>query len=80
MDTDTEKSILDNLAQVRKDKTTLLIAHRVSAVERMDKIIFLENGSIKAAGTHSQLMESSREYARLVALQQLEEDREADNE
>ena len=46
----------------------------------MDKIIFLENGSIKAAGTHSQLMESSREYARLVALQQLEEDREADNE
>lgn len=80
VDTDTEKSILDNLAQVRKDKTTLLIAHRVSAVERMDKIIFLENGSIKAAGTHSQLMESSREYARLVALQQLEEDREADNE
>lgn len=80
VDTDTEKSILDNLAQVRKDKTTLLIAHRVSAVERMDKIIFLENGSIKAAGAHSQLMESSREYARLVALQQLEEDREADNE
>lgn len=80
VDTDTEQSILDNLAQVRKDKTTLLIAHRVSAVERMDKIIFLENGSIKAAGTHSQLMESSREYARLVALQQLEEDREADNE
>lgn len=80
VDTDTEKSILDNLAQIRKDKTTLLIAHRVSAVERMDKIIFLENGSIKAAGTHSQLMESSREYARLVALQQLEEDREADNE
>lgn len=80
VDTDTEKSILDNLAQVRKDKTTLLIAHRVSAVERMDKIIFLENGSIKAAGTHSQLMETSREYARLVALQQLEEDREADNE
>lgn len=80
VDTDTEKSILDNLAQVRKDKTTLLIAHRVSAVERMDKIIFLENGSIKAAGTHSQLMESSCEYARLVALQQLEEDREADNE
>lgn len=80
VDTDTEKSILDNLAQVRKDKTTLLIAHRVSAVERMDKILFLENGSIKAAGTHSQLMESSREYARLVALQQLEEDREADNE
>lgn len=80
VDTDTEKSILDNLAQVRKDKTTLLIAHRVSAVERMDKIIFLENGSIKAAGTHSQIMESSREYARLVALQQLEEDREADNE
>ena len=50
MDTRTEKIILDNLKSSRANKTTLLIAHRISTVERLDKIIFLEDGRVEAVG------------------------------
>ena len=80
VDADTEKTILANLSAERKNMTTLLIAHRISAVERMDRIFFMENGTLKAEGTHEQLMASCGEYAHLVHLQQLEDLREADNE
>ena len=47
VDTRTEKIILDNLKSSRANKTTLLIAHRISTVERLDKIIFLDDGKIE---------------------------------
>ena len=47
MDTRTEKIILDNLKSSRANKTTLLIAHRISTVEQLDKIIFLDDGKIE---------------------------------
>ena len=54
VDTRTEKIILDNLKASRAGKTTLLIAHRISTVEGLDKIIFLEDGRVEAVGPHDQ--------------------------
>ena len=74
VDTSTEKIILDNLKNSRAGKTTLLIAHRISTVERLDKIIFLNEGRVEAAGPHDQLYASCPEYRRMVDLQRLEDE------
>ncbi len=74
VDTQTEKTILNNLKQYRAGKTTLLIAHRISTVESMDQILFLEEGRLLAAGSHETLLKTCPEYAKMVALQQLEEE------
>lgn len=74
VDTKTEKVILDNLKKNRAGRTTILIAHRVSTVEGMDKIIFVEDGEIRAVGPHEKLYESCREYRKMVDLQKLEEE------
>ena len=74
VDTRTEKIILDNLKTSRAGKTTLLIAHRISTVERLDKIIFLEDGAIEAVGPHDALYASCEEYRRMVDLQRLEDE------
>ena len=79
VDTRTEKIILDNLKQSRAGKTTLLIAHRISTVERMDKIVFLEDGSIKAVGLHDELYAHCAEYRRMVDLQRLEDEAGGDD-
>lgn len=73
VDTATEKVIIDNLRENRKGKTTILIAHRISTVEKMDKILFVEDGKILAMGTHEELLASCNEYETLVELQKLEE-------
>ena len=73
VDTDTERTIIDNLKRERAGKTTILIAHRVSTVERMDKIIFLSEGRVLAVGTHDELMLGCPEYKTTVELQRLEE-------
>ena len=73
VDTATEKVIIDNLRENRKGKTTILIAHRISTVEQMDKIIFVEDGKILAMGTHDELLATCNEYETLVELQKLEE-------
>ncbi|MBO5440034.1 MAG: ABC transporter ATP-binding protein [Clostridia bacterium] len=78
VDTKTEKIILENLKSVRKNKTTILIAHRISTVENMDKIIFIDDGKISAIGTHSELYNSSKDYKTMVELQRLEEKKEGD--
>ncbi len=76
VDTKTEKIILKNLNDVRKNKTTILIAHRISTVEKMDKIILVDDGKISAVGTHTQLYNSNKEYRAMVELQRLEEEKE----
>jgi ATP-binding cassette subfamily B protein len=73
VDTDTEKVILQNLRECRKGKTTILIAHRISTVRDLDKLIFIEDGRIKAVGSHDELMETCPAYAHMVELQRLEE-------
>ena len=74
VDTKTEKTILENLKREREGKTTILIAHRISTVENMDKIILVEDGSVIAVGTHDELCNSCEEYAKMVKLQKLEDE------
>ena len=74
VDTRTEQIILDNLKQSRAGKTTLLIAHRISTVERMDKIVFLDDGKVEAVGAHDELYATCAEYRRMVDLQRLEDE------
>ena len=74
VDTKTEKAILENLRQTRRGMTTILIAHRISTVEGLDKIIFLEDGRVEAVGPHDQLYASCPEYHKMVDLQKLEDE------
>ncbi|MCR5610486.1 MAG: ABC transporter ATP-binding protein/permease [Clostridiales bacterium] len=74
VDTDTEKVILKNLKENRKGKTTILIAHRISTIKELDKIVFVEDGRVTAVGSHDELVETCPEYAKMVELQRLEEE------
>ena len=73
VDTDTERVILDNLRREREGKTTILIAHRVSTVSAMDKIIFIDDGALVDVGSHSELLSRCPEYKRTVLLQSLDD-------
>ena len=79
VDTKTERTILENLRVTRAGKTTILIAHRISTIEQMDKILFIEDGELAAVGTHAQLYETNPEYRKMVDLQKLEEEGGAHN-
>ena len=74
VDTGTEKAILENLKKTRAGKTTILIAHRVSTIEGMDKIVFIDDGRLVAVGPHARLYETCEDYRRMVDLQRLEEE------
>ncbi len=74
VDTKTEKNILSSLKHTRAGRTTILIAHRISTVEDMDKIIFLEEGKVAAVGKHAELYETCPSYRKAVDLQKLEEE------
>ena len=74
VDTKTEKTILQNLRTTRAGKTTILIAHRISTIQRMDKILFIDDGRLMAVGTHEELYASSPDYRKMVDLQKLEEE------
>ena len=76
VDTDTERVIIGNLRENRRGKTTILIAHRISTVEKMDKIVFLDDGKILAVGTHEELLRDSEDYRTMVELQKLDEEKE----
>ena len=74
VDTKTEKSILENLHNTRKNKTTILIAHRISTIEKMDKILFIDDGAVVDVGTHEELYARCPAYRKMVELQKLEEE------
>ncbi len=73
VDVKTEKAILENLRTIRQGKTTILIAHRITTVEKMDKILFLEDGTVTAVGTHEELLERCAPYRTMVELQKLDD-------
>jgi len=77
VDTVTEERILTALEHVMRDRTTILISHRVSTVRNADRIFVLEHGSIVEEGTHSELIGRGGYYAGLYQKQLLEEELEA---
>ena len=74
VDTKTEKTILENLRKTRQGKTTILIAHRISTIESMDLLLYLEDGRLAAAGSHETLLQTCPGYSTMARLQQLEEE------
>ena len=78
VDVKTEETILDNINKMRKGKTTILIASRVSSVKGLDKIIVMNNGEVEAFGTNEELLLSSPTYKKMVELQTLEKELEGE--
>ena len=77
VDTQTEDTILNRLDEIMKDRTTILISHRISTVKAADQIIVLNDGSIVETGTHEQLIEQNGIYAGIYETQLLQEELEA---
>ena len=78
VDVKTEKVILENLRRVREGKTTILIAHRITTVESMDKIIFIDDGRIVDVGSHAELLSRCSAYKTMVELQRLDDAQEGE--
>ena len=76
VDTQTEDTILNRLAEIMQDRTTILISHRISTVKDADHIIVLDEGSIVETGTHEQLVEQNGIYANIYETQLLQEELE----
>ena len=73
VDTETEEAILNNLNEVMKDRTSIIVSHRVSSVKNANNIIVLDQGAIKEQGSHLELMELRGLYYELYQKQLLEE-------
>ena len=69
--------ILENLKAERKGRTTILIAHRITTIEHMDKVIFVEDGSVVDVSSHAELVSRCPKYAEMVEMQRLEDERKA---
>ena len=76
VDTQTEDTILSRLDEIMKDRTTILISHRISTVKAADHIIVLNDGSIVESGTHDQLLEKNGIYAGIHETQLLQDELE----
>lgn len=77
VDTETEEEILRGLRGVMRDRTSILIAHRISTVKDADQIIVMDRGEIVERGTHEELLEQKGEYARIYERQLLEAELES---
>ncbi len=74
VDTKTEETILDNLKELRDDKTTIIIAHRISSIQNANKIIVIDEGKMLDMGTHDELVERCALYKDIVRRQELEDE------
>jgi ATP-binding cassette subfamily B protein len=72
VDTDTEERILSRLQELRRNRTTLIIAHRISTIQHADHILVLEDGRPAEYGTHEELMKAGGLYRSIYDKQQLE--------
>tara|TARA_R100001369_G_scaffold11109_2_gene24479 strand:+ start:12489 stop:14246 length:1758 start_codon:yes stop_codon:yes gene_type:complete len=69
VDTETEEEILQNLFKISKNKTTILVSHRISSAKNADRIIILEDGAVVQEGTHQKLIQQEGYYKELYAKQ-----------
>ena len=78
VDSNTEKTIIENIKKTREGKTNIIVAHRISAVRHADKIVVLDNGKILNFGTHDELLEKCPWYKQLDEYQnkEVEDDEE----
>lgn len=78
VDSNTEKTIIENIKKKRKGKTNIIVAHRISAVRHADKIVVLDNGKLLNSGTHEELLECCDWYKQLDDYQnkEVEDDEE----
>ena len=78
VDSNTEKTIIENIKKTREGKTNIIVAHRISAVRHADKIVVLDNGKILDFGTHDELLEKCPWYKQLDEYQnkEVEDDEE----
>jgi len=74
VDTKTEETILANLKELRDDKTTIIIAHRISTIKNADKIIIVDDGKVVDIGTHDALLDRCLFYKDMVERQKLEDE------
>lgn len=72
VDTKTEESIIKHLEEIRQGKTTIVIAHRISTIKKMDKIILLDQGHLLDVGSHEELLKRNTLYQEMVHKQELE--------
>ena len=71
VDGSTEANIIKNMREIRKNKTNIIIAHRLTAVEACDEIIVLDKGKIVERGTHQELMDSHGWYYEQYKIQEM---------
>lgn len=74
VDTETEEEILNNLKRISKDKTTIIVSHRISTIKNADKIIILDDGEIVEQGNHESLIKNGSYYQELYEKQLSEKD------
>ena len=74
VDTETEEAILNNLAQVKEHKTTIIVSHRVSTVKNATKILVLDQGRIIQQGAHNELIKKQGYYKELYEKQLIEKE------
>ena len=73
LDVDNEKKIQDSLNKLIKDKTVIIISHRLKSIENVNKIVVIDEGVVETAGNHSELMKQSKTYKNLIEKTKLAE-------
>ena len=74
LDVDNEKKIQESLNKLIKNKTVIIISHRLKSIENVNKIVVIDNGVVETSGTHDELMNKSKVYKKLIQKTKLAEE------